>query len=167
MPTKTKAKKKEILNTEENIIKTCTFDLKKIEMKDDFIWRMKLELKTRLSQSFREYSVRLSVNEEPFENRIADLERKEEELKSEKQLLEQVQKEQLAGIKDEIKEVESELAEMTDLCPTIEFDGTIEELKYKDGNTIVVLMFPYSTLNEINEKRLLLSDHYKIDLIRE
>jgi DNA repair exonuclease SbcCD ATPase subunit len=107
------------------------------------------------------------VNEEPFENRIADLERKEEELKSEKQLLEQVQKEQLAGIKDEIKEVESELAEMTELCPTIEFDGTIEELKYKDGNTIVILMFPYSTLDYINEKRLLLSEHYKIDLIRE
>lgn len=172
MVTKTKAgkkgaeEKKDLLDTDTAIVATAVFDLKKIEMKDDLAWRIKLELKTRLSQSFREYDVKFSINEEPFNVRIADLERKRSEVESESQLFDGNKKTQLKNIDDEIKEVENELKEMQENNPDIEFAGTIEELKYKDGNTIIVMLFPASSLAELNDKRRELG-HYKVELIRE
>lgn len=163
---KVPAEKKELLDTDTAIVATAVFDLKKIEMKDDLQWRIKLELKTKLSHSYREYDVKLSVNEEPFNVRIKDLERKASEVESEAQLFDGNKKTQLKNIDDEIKEVEQELKDMQSECPDIEFAGTIEELKYKDGNTIISMMFPASTLSELNDKRRELG-HYKIELIRE
>lgn len=161
-----KAPKAELLDTDSAIIATAVFELKKIEMKNDLAWRIKLELKTRLSQSFREYDVKFSVNEEPFNLRIADLERKRSEVESENQLFGENKKTQLKNIESEIKEVEQELKDMQENCPDIEFSGTIEELKYKDGNTIITMLFPASSLTELNDKRRDLA-HYKIELIRE
>lgn len=173
MPTKTSKKKagakpvKELIDMDTAIIATAVFDLKKIEMKDDLAWRIKLELKTKLSHTYREYDVKFSVNEEPFNIRIADLERKRSEVESENQLFGDAKKTQLKNIDDEIKEVERELEDMQADCPDIEFAGTIEELKYKDGNTIIVMLFPASSLTEMNDKRRQLSHDYKIELIRE
>ncbi len=158
--------KKDLIESDLSLVATAVFDLKKIEMKDDLQWRIKLELKTRLSQSFREYSVKLSVNEEPFNVRINDLERKRQEVASSAELFEEGKKTQLKNIDQEIKEVGLELKEMQENCPLIEFAGTIEELKYKDGNTIISMMFPASSVQELNEKRHDLA-HYKIELLRE
>lgn len=162
------AEKKELIDMDTAIIHTAVFELKKIEMKDDLAWRIKLELKTRLDQSSREYGVKFSVNEEPFELRIKDLERKRSEVESENQLFGDAKKTQLKNIDEEIKEVEQELKDTQDNCPDIEFEkGTIEELKYKDGNTIIVMLFPASSLKELNDKRRELANIYKIELIRE
>lgn len=162
------SEKKDLLDLDTAIVHTAVFELKKIEMKDDLAWRIKLELKTRLDQSSRKYGVKFSVNEEPFELRIKDLERKKNEVESEAQLFDGNKKTQLKNIGDEIKEVERELEDMKEMCPVIEFEeGTIEELKYKDGNTIIVMLFPASSLAELNDKRRELSNHYKVELTRE
>jgi hypothetical protein len=162
-----KVTKQDLVDIELSIIATALFSLKKIEMKDDLAWRIKLELKTKLDHSFREYKARFSVNEAPFEMRIEDLEKKKYEVETEEQLFPDQKKTQLKNIDSEIKEVERELEDMREMCPDIEFDGTIEELKYKDGNTIIVMIFPSLSLAEINEKRRELANHYKIELIRE
>lgn len=161
-----KGKAKELLDTENmtDVVATSVFILKKFEMKEDMVWRMKLQLKTQLPQSFREYKVKLSLNEEPYNVRIADLERKRGEVEGENQLFEK--KTQLKNIDQEIKEVEKELEEALSNAPEIEFAGTIEELKYKDGDTIIVIMFPALTITELNANRHVLKD-YKIELIRE
>lgn len=159
--------KPELIDLDSSIVSTAVFDLKEIKMKNDLAWRIKLELKTKLDHSFREYSVKFSVNEEPFNVRIQDLERKRDEVESENQLFGEQKKTQLKNIDSEIKEVEQELEDMKEMCPDIEFAGTIEELKYKDGNTIIVMLFPASSLTEMNDKRRELAEHYKIELMRE
>lgn len=143
------------------------FTLKKIEMKDDLAWRMKLEIKNKLEHTYREYDVKFSINEEPFEMRISDLNRQIEEVKNQNQLFGDAKKDQINSIKNEIKEVQQELKDLKDDCGNIEFPVTIEELKYKDGNTIIVMIFPATSLEEINEKRRDLASYYKIELIRE
>lgn len=160
----------ELLDLEETIVSTTTFKLKKIEMKDDLEWRIKLELNTKLSQTFREYDVRFSVNETPFKLRIEGLERKIESIESDRQdslpMGVGTKKDHIKQIHNEIKDIEQELKDMENDCPPIDFKGTIEELKYKDGGTFISMLFPGSIVNELNEKKFLLV-HYKIELIRK
>jgi hypothetical protein len=163
---KTKAKVEPLLDLDSSIVATSTFELKKIEMKDDMAWRIKLELKTRLSQSFREYKVKFVFNEDPYNTRIEDLEKKKNEINEENQLFEGGKKQQLKNIDQDILEIEEERDEMKGQCVEIEFAGTIEELKYKDGNTIIVMLFPSDILAKLNDNKLLLR-YYKIELIRE
>jgi len=162
---KPKAPVKELLDLSEKIVVESVFKLKEIKMKDDFIWRMKVELLTRLSQSFREYDVKLSANEKPFLTKIEDLNRRKADIESENQLFEGNKKAQIKEIENEITECEEELEEMKRMCQVIEFKGTIEELKYKDGNTIVVMMFPSEVLAELDSNKTMFRN-YKVELIR-
>lgn len=160
---------KKVVKKEENelaIKHESVFLLENITLKKDTIWRMKLTLKKLLPQSYREYFVRLSVNEAPFEMRIEDLKRKRLEVESENQLFGDQKKRQLSNIDDEIKEVEKELSDMVKSLPVIEFDATIEALAYKDSDTVLVLMIPSASIDELNTNRSQFS-HYKIELIQE
>lgn len=164
MPTKNK--KAELID-DSAITVTTVFELKKIELKDDLAWRMKIDLNTRLNHTFREYDVRLSIDESPYETRIADLERKIYEVESEASLFEGNKKQEVKFINGQIADIRAELEEKKAQCPVIEFKGVIEELKYKDAyHTIVVILFPSDALAELNEMKRELS-HYKIELIRE
>jgi len=171
MPTKT-SKKADLID-ESAIIATTTFELKKFEMKgDDLQWRMKLELKTRLNHTFREYNVRFSVNEKPFEIRIEDLERRKQMIQDEVQMAiddgspASNRKQQIKNIDLEIDQVRAELEQMIADLPVMSFDGVIEKLEYKYGDTVVTMMFPSEALAELNTQRGMLP-HYKIELIRE
>jgi hypothetical protein len=91
-------------------IAQSVFLLEKIEMKKDFIWRLKLKMKTILPQSYREYDVKLTLNEEPYEVRIEDLEKKRYEVETDTQGdMFEGRKTQLKNIDQEIKEVRKEL----------------------------------------------------------
>lgn len=163
--------KKELLDLDSKIIASAVFVFKELKLKDDQAWYLKLLLKTQLPQSFKEYQVKFSLNEEPFENRIADLKRKQDDVKADKQEdlfpTEGAKKTQIKNIADEIKEVEQELEELRAQTPEIEFDASIEELKYIDGDTRVVLMIDSTIVSKINEVKGLLDRHYKVELIRE
>lgn len=176
MGTKTSEKKKvnkpELIDDAEPIKQVSLFELKKIEMKDDYEWRLKLVLKTRLNHTFREYKVKLSVNERPFEMRIEDLEKKKRQIQDDAQLAiddgmpSSARNKHLKNIDNEIDEVRAELAQMLRDLPELEFEGVIEELKYKHGDTVISMFFPSAVLADLNQQRYLLK-HYKIELIRE
>lgn len=170
---KTKEKKSELIDMESATVIPSLFELKEIKMKDDMAWRLKLVLKTKLSHTWREYFVKFSVNERPFEMRIEDLERKKQQVQDEVQMAlddgtpASARNKQLKNIDEEIENVKAELESMLADCPSIEFDGMIEELKYKHGETHIIMWFPSESLKELNQYRAQLSHHYKIELIRE
>lgn len=153
------------------IIASAIFQFKELKLKDDLCWYLKLLLKTRLQKSFREYSVRISLNEEPFELRIQDLERKKENIKADGQgdlfPTEGAKKTQLKNIDQEIKDVEAELKDALEASSVIEFDATLEKLEYKDGDTLIVLDIPFNIVEEINKIKSDLTRHYKLELIVE
>lgn len=150
----------------QEVVASSVFELEGIAMKKDRLWRLKLGLKTVLPESFREYGVRLSLNEEPYETRIADIARRKADVSAENQLFGAEKKKQLKGFDDQVKDVEQELKDALADSPVIEFDGTIEQLTYKDSDTVVVMMIPASAIGELNDNRGKLRD-YKIELLRD
>lgn len=150
----------------QEVVATSVFAHEQTTLKKDRLWRMKLTLKTTLPETFREYGVRLSLNEEPYETRIADIERRKADVSAENQLFGAEKKKQLAGFDQQVKDVEAELEDAREAAPEIEFDATIEQLAYKDGDTVVVMMIPATAIPAINEQRLNLSN-YKIELLRD
>lgn len=180
MATKTKAKKdvvlgipaqrepEELIDMSEPIKVEATFTLKEVKMKmDDMAWRMKFALNKRLDSTFREYDVRMSVNTDPFDDDISVIERKIEEVESESHLFGDEKVEKVRYLRGQILDIKDRLGEVVDMCETMEFKGIIEELKYKDTRTtMVVMIIPAEAIQTLNEMRAHMG-HYKIELIRK
>lgn len=168
---KNKVVKKELLDVNEKIVSSAVLKFKELKLKNDLCWYLVLLLKVKLSQSFREYTLKFSLNEEPFKLRIKDLERKKEDVKADKQSelfpSEGAKKTQLRNIDDEIEEVEKELKEQLSETPEFEFDATVEKLEYKDGDTQVMFLIDPSVVTQINDVKIMLDRYYKVELIRE
>lgn len=164
-------KKDSVKKADQEIISTSIFEFKELKLKDDLCWYLKLLLKTKLPQAYREYTVKISLNEDPFNMRIQDLEKKKEEIKADKQSelfpTESAKKVQLKNIDEEIKNVQEELKEALERSSVVEFEGSLEKLEYKDLDTFVVLYIPFTVVEQLNEIRGELTPHYKIELIRE
>ncbi len=152
------AKKKE-----GEVIASSPFVVEQLVMKKDLWWRLKLTLKTSLPETFRNYSLRLSLNEEPYNVRIEDVRKQQEKVQDEEQLFGDAKKKQLKNFDERVKEIEKEMKEAKANAPEIEFEATVESLAYKDGDTVVILSVPSSCVQAINEHRVNLR-HYKVDL---
>jgi len=161
-----KQKTTERLNLDDKIIATSVFLFESLKMDKTLSWDLKIRVQTRLSQSFREYTVKLSLNEEPFRMRISDLEKSRQQVESENQLFEGQRKTQLKNIDTEIKEIEKELEEAKENTEEIEFAGVINKLEYKDSDTILNMWIPKDIANKFNDVSNVLKN-YKIELIRE
>jgi hypothetical protein len=157
---------KELLDLDSSIVATSIFFFEAMKMDKFLQWSIKMTLKTQLPQSFRDYKVKLSFNEEPLLVKIQDLERKMANVESENQLFEGNKKTQIKNIKEEISEIEQELKDSKNQTPEIEFEGTIEKLEYKNADTVISLWIPAMVANQINDVRDILKT-YKIELIRE
>lgn len=158
--------KKELLDINASIVATSVFLFDTMKLDKFLEWTLKITLKTQLPQSFRDYKVKLSLNEEPYEMKIQDLENRLAGIESENQLFEGNKKDQIKNIREEIKEIEQNLKDDLEHTPVIEFDGIIQKLEYKNGDTIITLWIPADVSSKINEVRSILKT-YKVDLIRE
>ena len=163
--------KKELLVVEDtNVVASAVFDFKKLQMDETLRWTLQLILKTTLPQSYREYTFKFGLNESPFKMRIQDLERKKEEVKADNQEdlfpSEGAKKTQLKNIDSEIVDIQAELEDALQDTPVIEFEGVINKLEYKNGQTIVVFTVPSGKVVELDNVRDIF-ENYKLDLIRE
>lgn len=165
-----KSKKTELLNVDDSVVATALFKFGKLFMDNTLVWALQLELHTTLPQSYREYSFKFSLNEDPYNMKIKDLEKRKAEIKADKQgdlfPSEGAKKTQLGHIDESIIEVQDELKNALESTPVIEFDGVINKLEYKNGNTIIVFSVPASSVSELNDNRKIFSS-YKLELIRE
>lgn len=149
----------------QEVVATSVFLVEHMTMKKDLIFRLKLTLKTVLPEAFREYTVVLSHNDEPYLMRVEDLRNRLAEVNKEVQLFPAEKKKQLKTIEQQIADVENELHDAQAECPDIEFEAAIEQLTYKDSDTVVVLTIPASVVADIAEKRIQLHN-YKVELLR-
>ena len=164
-------RKTSLLNVDDaNITASSLFKFKKLFLNEDLRWSLQLVLRTTLPESFREYKFKFSLNTAPHKMRIADLEKRKADIKADAQgdlfPTEGARKTQLKNIDVEIDEVNAELAEDLKSTPEIEFDGIIDKLEYKDGNTIIVFSVPANSVKELNDNRSIYKN-YKLELIRE
>jgi len=147
-------------------VATSVFLFDSLKMDKSLYWDLKIAMKTILPEGFREYTVKLSLNEEPFNMRIEDLQNRLAVIKDQKQLFSAEQKKEMSDIEDQIEEVKDEMKEMLEITPAIEFETVITKIEWKNGDTIFTMNLPAEQVNEFNDNRSKLST-YKIELYRK
>lgn len=161
-----KGQKKELLNTEDILTIESLFQFEKLELKKGSHWTLKLALKTQLPEAYREYKLRFSLNEKPYEAELEQLEKRKYEIETEPQLFEGNKKQAVRDVEGQMKDVEKDLENAREVYEDIECHCAIEQLAYKDSDTVVVFVIPAETVDALNKHR---NDfvNYKVELIRE
>lgn len=158
MPKKKKNKAELIDMESENpgMIESTIF-LQELKLKDKR-WSAKMLIGTILPKSYHRYQVKMSLDESPYEERIEELAKGLDEslFKEEKSSVKSTQK--------RIKEIRQELERMKNDCFDIEFFCTVEEVKYKDSETLLTSRVPDDIVQDLNIQKFRL-EAYKIALI--
>lgn len=134
-----------------------TIYLQQLTLKDKR-WSAKMIIGTTLPKSYHRYQVKMSLDESPYLERIEELE---------KGLDDSLFREEKTSVKatnKRIKEIRQELERMQNDCYDIEFHCTVEEVKYKDSETLLTARVPDDIIEDLNKQKFRL-EAYKIALI--
>lgn len=134
-----------------------SLDLETIQLKRKK-WQAKVSIRTTLPKSYRCYKVELSLDEAPYIRRIDDL---EAEFNG---TLFATDNASIKQHDKNLKELRAKLEQLRSDCEDIEFTTTVDELKYKDGNTNLLITLPDDVIEPFNRQKARL-DIYKIILI--
>lgn len=166
MATKKETKKKrggvvkELLTPEdlENVGKIqSTLGLETIQLKR-LKWQCKIWVKTTLPKTYRSYRIELSLDEDPYIKRIDDLET------DFSNSLFASDKASLKSHNQKIQEIRTKLDQLRADTEKIEFVSLVEELKYKDAETVLLITLPDDVIEAFNRQKSRF-DLYKIVLI--
>lgn len=116
------------------------FSLEHLQLKKDRAWRFRILVQASVPLMFRNLLVRLSLDESPYEERIADIEKRREEIDGEASLSKDEKKKQLVECDRQVKAIEKELETAREAYATMEFAAAVEEMKYTDKNFTMLTM---------------------------
>lgn len=153
------ANRGELLNlkdAEKSLIIETTIQLEELKLKDKR-WTAKLKLRTTLPRSYHNYKIFLDLDEKPYLDRISDLEKSLDE-----SLFKELKTSRRA-VGKQIGDIRNELETMRKDCPHIEFMATVDQLVYKDGDTIMTCRIPDDIIEPLNKQKYRL-EAYKIAL---
>lgn len=156
---------KELLDINESpdLLISANFLLEEMKMKKDMQWRIKLSVKKILPKSYHYLDIDFLVDEEPYNRRMERIEERMREVGNKPQLFDSEQKKDMKTLDGQMADVRNELRKLKDECETINTTASIEELKYKDGNTVLTLLVPSDTVIRLNENKLNLG-HYRVNI---
>ncbi len=152
------------IDAEKELTISAKFGLSSILLKDDHRWRMKLVVWKILPKAYHDYTIKFLVDEEPFEKRIKSVEDKIELVRKEGSLFPENDNREIRNLHGLITDINLELKKLKQQCDVIEFVSEIEEIKYKDGNTHVVMKIPDVVIEPLNQAKLLIGN-YKVELL--
>ena len=151
--------KKELLNIDEaeeaSKIESELY-LESIVLKD-MKWNIKLTVKKTLPKSYHKYKVVLELDETPYAERIEEI---ESELNDS---LFRDDKASRKTMQNRVGDIRKQLEAVRNDCEKIDFHATIEELKYKDSDTKLVMRVPDDVIEPFNRQKTRF-DVYKITL---
>lgn len=138
-----KGKKKTVKTVNESQDFTLTtrarFKFKKLELKDSYDWHFVVEVKQILPRTFHWLFLRFYLNEEPYEKRIEQLENELAEVEKNPTLLPSEDIKAVKTLKKAMTKVNKELTTTRNECPTFDMIVDVQQLKYKDGDTIITV----------------------------
>ncbi len=117
-------------------------------------WEAKLIVNTILPRSYHRYTIELSLDEKPYLERIEAIEK---DLRSSLFAEEKVSKKKSI---ETINGIQKELDSMRKQCEEIKFGAVVQEIKYKDGETVVICRIPDDVIEPLNRQK------YKMDAYR-
>jgi hypothetical protein len=126
-------------------------------------WDLKLNINQILDRSFYKYNIRLSINEDPFNRKIEEAERKISEIGSESHLPGMEDKGEIKSQMERIKDTKIELEQLIKSTDIIEFYATVISIKYSGVVTVVEFNIPADIIALLNKNRFFFSQ-YKIEL---
>lgn len=132
------------------------FTLNQLTLKDLF-WGCKMKVNDIIDQSHRSYFVQFLFNDEIYSNRIESLIGRIAVVEKEAALITDLKDEKVNRIKKQIQETKEEWQQKREECPPIEFHATVKSVKWSGGETAIDMTIPDATVNDINEKKALLS----------
>lgn len=107
-------------------------------------WKAHLVIGTILPRSYHQYNIDLDLDEQPYLDRIADIEK---DLNDSLFAEEKVSKKQSH---EKINKIKKELEEMRKVCERIQFVAVVEEIKYRDGDTLLACRIPDDVIEPLN-----------------
>lgn len=119
----------------------CWFEFGGLSLKKDLNWRVNLSAKTIVPKSSIVYKAELVFFRKPFEDAIAKIQDAIDGSKKTPRLMDEMDKEELDGLKKDLKEAEKELKDKEAECPVVPFDGLVEQIKYDRMKGYTVLSF--------------------------
>lgn len=134
----------------------ATIQVKQLVMKD-LRWKALLVVGSILPKSFYKYKIKLQFDEDPYKKRMKDL-----EIELDVSLFKNERGSQKA-LKKKISEIKNEMEKNKSDCYPIEFSAVVEEIKYKEGYTVMMCRIPDDIIEPINKQKLRI-DAYKIIL---
>jgi hypothetical protein len=150
------AKKPELIDDDAPTGIVSTIRLEEIKLKD-MRWLCKLRIGTTLPRSYHLYQIIMELDEQPYLDRIEDL---EAQIKG--TLFENVKAER-KQLDEAIVRVRKDLTERRKECEVMKFNCSVEELKYRDADTIIIVRVPDDVIEAFNRQKTRLS-YYKITL---
>lgn len=159
---KAKVEKKELLDLKDPMTIESTFMLEQVQLKG-MIWSARIIVKDILARNYHKYSIKILFNEKPYMDRITRLEEKLSNTKRSKKLFKDMEQDDIDEVNDEIADIKKDMNDIKKQCLTIEFLATVEQIKYKNGNTIVVLRIPDDVIEPINKAKTMFQ-YYKVEL---
>lgn len=121
-------------------------------------WKAKFIVKAILSRSYREYKVMLELDETPYTKRINELQAEFDGTLFKDDLIEKKHHQ------EKINEMKKQLERLQDDCEYIEFVALVDEIKYKDGFTHLLLQIPDDIVEPFNRQKTRF-DIYKLSLV--
>jgi|GEM_PF-3636612 len=148
----------------DNTIK-ASFSIASLAMSKELRWKLDLNIQKRLPKTYREYRMTLCFDEDPFNRRIADVEKKIKEIEADQNLFRntKVMREEIEEQKDRITEIRKEMDQKKAECPKIEFLAEVDELKHRDAGTWVRLRIPDVVIPDLNDRKHWFS-YYRAEL---
>lgn len=121
-------------------------------------WKAHLKIGTILPRSFHRYNIKLDLDEKPYTDRIEELER---DLNSGLFKDEKISRK---SVHEKISGIRKELEAMAKECEHIEFSAVVEEIKYRDGDTLLAARIPDDVIEALNRQKYRM-EAYKIALV--
>ncbi len=110
-------------------------------------WEARLIIGEILPRSFYKYSVVLTLDEKPYHERIEAIEK---DLNSSLFAEEKISKKKAL---ETINGIRKELESMRKQCEEIKFAAVVKEIKYKDGETVVICRIPDDVIEPLNRQK--------------
>lgn len=141
---------------------TAKFSVVEIKMKNDWRWKVKLLVHSILPRAYHDYNIKLEFDEAPYQKTIDQLEKEAADLGRNPTLLPDVDKRSMRDLDKRIADARKEMNQMRELCPTIEFTPQTEEIKYSDGDTVLLFKVLDSVIQPLNEQKYRLNEYRAI-----
>lgn len=138
---KTKKKTKKMVDESQDLtlVSDAKFKFKKLELKETHDWHMVIEVKQILPKSYHWLLLAFDLDERPYEKRAAEVEKELTELEDNPSLLPSEDAKSVKTLKKALTKINTELRKSKNECPSFDMLVDVEQLKYKDGDTILTI----------------------------